>query len=180
MIQFFGKRKDPCSDSWVDKDGAFWTMNCGPRIEVLVKKESHCPSCGYTKKDAQFHGDHSRCKNAGNAPWEKSSAQAKIPQPPSQGEETFALHCKINGLTPEREFIFAPPRRWRIDFAWPELKIAVEVESSVHRIKNRFAGDLEKYNELTKRGWRLFRYTRKMIETGAPILEVMEALGLEG
>lgn len=30
----------------------------------------HCESCGYTEQDAQIHGDHSRCKNAGKAPWE--------------------------------------------------------------------------------------------------------------
>lgn len=31
----------------------------------------HCPSCGYTEKDAKLHMDHNLCKNAGNAPWEK-------------------------------------------------------------------------------------------------------------
>ena len=34
--------------------------------------ESHCKTCGYTKRDAQIHGDHHLCKNSGNAPWEKN------------------------------------------------------------------------------------------------------------
>ena len=33
--------------------------------------ESRCPACGYTKADAQFHGDHHLCRNDGNAPWQK-------------------------------------------------------------------------------------------------------------
>lgn len=34
---------------------------------------ARCPSCGYTKEDAQFNMDHHLCKNAGNAPWERKS-----------------------------------------------------------------------------------------------------------
>ena len=36
-----------------------------------MTKLAQCPTCGYTKRDAQIHGDHNLCKNAGNAPWEK-------------------------------------------------------------------------------------------------------------
>jgi len=31
----------------------------------------------------------------------------------------------------ETEFVFAPPRRWRFDFAWPAFRIALEVEGGV-------------------------------------------------
>lgn len=34
------------------------------------RKGKRCPTCGYTKEDAQIHMDHHLCKNAGNAPWE--------------------------------------------------------------------------------------------------------------
>lgn len=98
--------------------------------------------------------------------------RAPIPKAESQGEALFALHCQVHKLTPVREYVFHPSRKWRLDFAWPELKFAVEIESSVHRIKNRFRSDLEKYNALIAGGWTLLRYTRRMVETGAPILEV--------
>ena len=29
---------------------------------------------------------------------------------------------------PEREFRFAPPRRWKFDFSWKDHKVAVEIE----------------------------------------------------
>lgn len=102
---------------------------------------------------------------------------SKIPQAPSLGEKTFELHCRVNKLTPEREYRFCRDRQWRLDFAWPDVKLAVEIESSVHRIKSRFASDLDKYNRLTLEGWKLLRFTRKMVETGQPILTVMELLG---
>jgi very-short-patch-repair endonuclease len=101
----------------------------------------------------------------------------KMPKDLSRGEEAFAFHCKVNGLTPEREYLFHPTRKWRIDFAWPDRKLAVEIESSVHRIQSRFAADLDKYNELQKAGWTLLRYTARMVEAGKPIREVMEMLG---
>ena len=29
---------------------------------------------------------------------------------------------------PTRELVFAPPRKWRFDFAWPEHLVAVEID----------------------------------------------------
>lgn len=94
----------------------------------------------------------------------------------SKGEEEFALHCRVYNLNPQREFVFHPSRKWRIDFAFPDKKLAVEVEGSVHRIKGRYAGDIEKYNALSRMGWTLLRYSAKMIHAGTAISEVMEVL----
>ena len=47
-------------------------------------------------------------------------------------EATMALHIRANELPePEREYRFAPPRRWRFDFAWPAAMLALEVEGGV-------------------------------------------------
>jgi len=99
-----------------------------------------------------------------------------IPKKLSVGEETFALHCRVHNLTPVREFHFDPVRKWRIDFAWPDRKLAVEIESSVHRIKGRFSRDIDKYNALEKSGWTLLRYTAKMVTAGIAINDVLEWL----
>ena len=63
-----------------------------------------------------------------------------------------------------RQYRFAPPRRYRFDFAYPKLKIAVEIEggSWVYGGHNRpkgFASDCEKYNLAVMNGWQLLRYT---------------------
>lgn len=68
--------------------------------------------------------------------------------------------------SPEREYKFALPRQWRLDFAYPQRKVAIEVESMVHRIKGRYKRDIKKYNELALRGWTLVRVTAEMIRNG--------------
>lgn len=65
---------------------------------------------------------------------------------------------------PEREFRFAPPRRWRFDFAWPGALVAVEIDGGIfirgsHTQGVRFTQDCEKLNTATERGWRVLRYT---------------------
>lgn len=48
---------------------------------------SVCPSCGYTKEDAQVNMDHHLCKNAGNAPWEKPRVQGGSYRPHYRKDE---------------------------------------------------------------------------------------------
>ena len=102
-----------------------------------------------------------------------------IPKAGSVGEEEFAFHCSLElhpVNQPVREYVFHPMRKWRIDFCWPDQKLAVEIESSVHRIKSRFASDLDKYNALQKDGWTLLRYSAKMVKSGEAINDVLEIL----
>jgi very-short-patch-repair endonuclease len=99
----------------------------------------------------------------------------------SQGEEAFALHCKYEKLSPEREFRFAEPRRWRFDFAFLGQKLAVEIEGGTwtggrHSRGSGMAADMEKYNTAVKLGWRVLRYDTKMVLDGTAINEVIEIL----
>ncbi len=64
---------------------------------------------------------------------------------------------------PVPEYRFAPPRRWRIDYAWPQAFLAVEIEGGAwthgrHTRGTGFLADMEKYNALAEAGWRLLRY----------------------
>ena len=77
-----------------------------------------------------------------------------------------------------QEFKFNPDRRWRFDFAWPEQKVAVEIEGGVwsggrHTRGAGFIGDCEKYNAAVLSGWRIFRFTSKHIHdlTGADMVK---------
>jgi len=69
---------------------------------------------------------------------------------------------------PEREYRFSPPRRWRFDFAWPDEKVAVEVEGGTwsfgRHVRGRgYAADCEKYNAAVIDGWRVLRFTGGML-----------------
>lgn len=75
-----------------------------------------------------------------------------------------------------REHHFNPMRRWRFDFANLDLKIAVEIEGGVHRLSDRFAGDLSKYNAAALDGWLLLRFSPAQVmgdEAGATIWHAM-------
>jgi hypothetical protein len=85
---------------------------------------------------------------------------------------------------PVEEFRFAPPRRWRFDLAWPERKLAVEVEGGVwtggrHTRPAGYLKDIEKYNEASILGWRLVRITPAMIKSGEALTLIERALTQE-
>ena len=70
---------------------------------------------------------------------------------------------------PEREYKFHPKRKWRIDFAWPDIQLALEIEGGVftkgrHTRPSGFIKDIEKYNNLTLAGWFLLRFPPNNID----------------
>ncbi|MCE5224883.1 MAG: endonuclease domain-containing protein [Porphyromonadaceae bacterium] len=79
------------------------------------------------------------------------------------------VFINFNLPIPMREYMFHPKRKWRLDFAWPEFKLAVEIEGGVftkgrHTRPKGFIGDIEKYNELTLYGWKLLRFIPSKID----------------
>ena len=70
---------------------------------------------------------------------------------------------------PNKEFRFHPTRMWRFDFAWPELKIAVELEGGIwnggaHTRGAHFNSDCNKYNAALILGWKVLRYTSNTLK----------------
>lgn len=88
----------------------------------------------------------------------------------------FPRVCVAFGLPePEPEHRFAAPRKWRFDFAWPQHRIALEVEGGVfiQGRHSRGAGmvkDMEKYNAAAVAGWRVLRVTPSQLLTDGPDL----------
>lgn len=73
--------------------------------------------------------------------------------------------------TPETEYQFHPARKWRFDYSWRDSKISVEIEGAVwvsgrHTRGSGFIGDMEKYNQAAKLGWRVFRFTPQQLKKG--------------
>jgi hypothetical protein len=63
---------------------------------------------------------------------------------------------------PKRDYAFYAGRRWKYDFAWPSLKVAVELHGgggkSRHTTVAGHAKDCEKMNAGAATGWRLLQY----------------------
>ena len=110
----------------------------------------------------------------------------------SQLEESLALQIRAMKMPePVREFRFHKTRRWRVDFAWPDLMLAVEVEGGcethgkrrvingkVTTLKSRhltvtgFREDCCKYNAAAALGWRVLRFSGAMIKSGEAIEQI--------
>jgi len=94
----------------------------------------------------------------------------------------MAAQIHLAGLPPpEREYRFAPPRRWRADFAWPDDGVLLEVEGGVHRQGRHtrgagFEADCEKYNSAELGGWTVLRVTAKHVRSGEALAWVERAL----
>jgi len=63
---------------------------------------------------------------------------------------------------PQQEYRFLIDRKWRFDFAWPEKKVAMEIDGGVmnqgrHNRSSGFILDAEKYNKAVEHGWRVVK-----------------------
>lgn len=97
-------------------------------------------------------------------------------------DELFARIKKAKLPTPQREYRFHPVRKWRVDFAYPEDHIAIEVEggtwiSGRHTRGAGFEKDCEKYNELALAGFYLYRFTTSMIHSDLAVETIRRAFG---
>lgn len=61
-------------------------------------------------------------------------------------------------------------RKWRLDFALPQILVAIEIEGGIwsggrHVRGSGFINDCEKYNAATLAGWRIVRLTEAHLAT---------------
>jgi len=89
---------------------------------------------------------------------------------------------KREGLpAPVLEHQFHPIRRWRLDAAWPEQKVGLEVHGAVyahgHHTRGKgFEDDRKKMNEAQLLGWMVLEYSTGQIRDGMAILDLKRAL----
>lgn len=100
-------------------------------------------------------------------------------------EERFLAQLHEAGIRPScRELMFAKEamgRKWRFDFAWPDERVAVEIQGGVWtRGKHgRGAGivkDYEKGNAACVLGWRVLKGDASMIRDGSLIDALKQCL----
>jgi len=84
---------------------------------------------------------------------------------------------------PVTEYMFAAPgNKWRFDYAWPSLRIALEVEgglymkhASGHRSVTGVLRDMTKYNRAAAMGWFVIRCQPETLLQWATINNVVDA-----
>jgi hypothetical protein len=103
----------------------------------------------------------------------------------SELEEALLFHLKAARVPlPEREYRFAPPRRWRLDFFWPNADppLAVEIQGGIwgggrHVRGQGYINDCDKANACALQNIRLLRFTAEHIHRGDALTLIERALG---
>ena len=98
--------------------------------------------------------------------------------------EISAVVWKSFGIPdPVREHRFHPVRKWRLDFAWLDQKLALEVDGGIYGGRHTrgagFKKDQEKRNAAILMGWRVLHTTPAEVKDGSIFGVVREALGLK-
>lgn len=146
-------------------------------LRALVKKHG-CDRC----RLALLPGSKGRLQMA-----MRTSKGAKVP---------LDVQCKGIGLPQVLpEWFFHKKRQWRFDFAFVELKLAVEIEGGIwarkgakkceecgevpkggHSTGKGMLEDMEKYNAATIEGWRLLRVTPDQVQDGTALALIERAV----
>ena len=74
------------------------------------------------------------------------------------------LQHDLKGLEIVKEYRFHPVRKWRFDYAIPDLKVAIEIDGAVwnygrHNRPEGYINDMEKLNTAASMGWLVLRFT---------------------
>lgn len=67
-------------------------------------------------------------------------------------------------------------RNFELDFCWPRLRFAVEIDGMAHRTKGRFVADHEKHAILLLADWKILRVCGADIRNGRAVDWTMEVL----
>lgn len=100
-------------------------------------------------------------------------------------DHNLAYFRALGFPAPATEYRFHPTRRWRFDYAWPDLMVALEIEGGVyqagrHTRGNGYTEDCRKYSEAAVLGWCVVRATTGMMKDGSGHTLVERALALHG
>lgn len=97
-------------------------------------------------------------------------------------EDRLALQISACQLpVPDREYLFHPTRKWRVDFAWPQFMVLVEIEGLTreggrHQRLQGFEADAVKYGEAQRLGFTVVRLTPTQVRTGAGVRLISDVL----
>ena len=90
-------------------------------------------------------------------------------------EREFAVQIRATRLPePRRQFMFHPVRKWHADFAWPSMKLIVEIDGGTwsggrHVRGKGYEEDRERDAEANMLGYTVIRFTSTQVHSGYAI-----------
>lgn len=85
---------------------------------------------------------------------------------------------------PAEEFRFDPERKYRLDAAWPDLMLALEIHGGMrayhpsHMSYSQRRRDMDKILSAQAKGWRVLEFEWKDIKTGSAVPLIQEVMAL--
>jgi very-short-patch-repair endonuclease len=94
-----------------------------------------------------------------------SRRPAGAPPTESNAETLFVFIVRVAALPdPHRQFLLRyRGHSYRLDFAWPRLRLAVEIDGAVAHGPGRLTADLRRQNEIVLDGWLILRFSWAMV-----------------
>ena len=126
---------------------------------------------GWTQKDIDRLQNKKQVKTKRSSPKSKQLKGRLVTKyfPQKSKEKDFIEYhlvefYKTKGVRLYEEYRFHEVRRWRLDWCFPDIKLAIEYEGifsakSRHTSIKGFTGDCDKYNSAQLQGFTVLRYT---------------------
>jgi very-short-patch-repair endonuclease len=103
-------------------------------------------------------------------------------------ENDLAMQIRAHKMPePERQYRFAEPRKFAADFAWPGLRVLIEVQGGIwmpgggaHSRPMNIERDVEKLQLAAIYGWTLVPVTTKQVKNGEAIAVLERVLAVRG
>lgn len=153
--------KDLSSKGFREVNGVFHAPGTAPAIAKIVSKPLSCVR-KKPKSDNEF-----------------PESGKKLPK-----LDLFLILVKQElGIDLNPEYRFYSERRWLFDYAYPEYKIAIEVEGGIwmegggaHSRPANIIRDMEKYTRANVMGWKVIRRTPQQLMSAETIELIKEAI----
>jgi very-short-patch-repair endonuclease len=93
------------------------------------------------------------------------------PPTESDAETLFVQIARSMGLPPPRRqfVVILRGQKYRLDFAWPAIRLAVEIDGAAVHGPDRLAADLFRQNQILLDGWLVVRFAAATV-SGRPLL----------
>ena len=93
------------------------------------------------------------------------------------------IMAEVPGVEVVKEHMFHWTRKWRFDYAIPDLKVAVEIDGAVrsygrHNRPEGYINDMEKLNTAASMGWLVLRFTTEDRLKNATLSLIKETIRL--
>jgi len=109
----------------------------------------------------------------------------QIQKEKEQQDIKFRAHCRSLGIPePRAEVQFHSTRKWRFDYAWPQYRVALEIEGGVftggrHTSGAGFMKDAEKYNYAACMGWAIIRCMPRTLCVAETMTYIAQAIKVQ-